>query len=224
MRRYVTATFALLIREQWDPLAIAEINAVLIGPGGPLKWVLRPIHLGFADDEASVRDQKTPLSIFSHVADIYLSSLSAAIAASPSASDLPPVPLLALLQPITHALCYAPAKHIHALAQANALLPLLSACDAAAAAVSTAESAPVAKKRRTGAVDAAVARAFEPFDALLAAPLDLGEPDGAGVQSARAVKRAVLRGVFEAAARAETPDANRRRLYTVCQEQSDEPL
>lgn len=36
IRRFVSVSFTLLQREAWDPNAIAEYNAVLSGPGGPM--------------------------------------------------------------------------------------------------------------------------------------------------------------------------------------------
>jgi ribosomal RNA-processing protein 1 len=39
IRRFVHASFLLLARENWDRQAIAEYNAILTGPGGPLQYV-----------------------------------------------------------------------------------------------------------------------------------------------------------------------------------------
>lgn len=171
------------------------------------------LPVSYIDELHSVQNSKTPLSILSHVSDIYLSSLSAALSTSTS---ITPVPLLSLLSPIVHALRYAPAKHIYGVAQSNAMLPLLAALDVEEVA------APPTKKRRTGTA-ADVARAFEPFDALLTASLDLGE-QAHGTTTLKVIKAAVIERVFEEAAKQETPDANRRRMYALCREHADEPM
>lgn len=39
VRRFVNATFRLLIRTKWDPAACQEYNNILCHEGGPLWWV-----------------------------------------------------------------------------------------------------------------------------------------------------------------------------------------
>jgi hypothetical protein len=43
VRKYVNASFRLLIREEWASLALAEYTDILTGKGGPLKSVLRQV-------------------------------------------------------------------------------------------------------------------------------------------------------------------------------------
>lgn len=55
MRRYVNATFRLLAREGWSEDAVNAVNAIMGGEGGPLAW----------------DDRRIPMSLSTHLADIY---------------------------------------------------------------------------------------------------------------------------------------------------------
>ena len=48
IRRFVSASFALLIRNDWSPALCEEHNAILRSTGGPLWYVDRNILFGLA--------------------------------------------------------------------------------------------------------------------------------------------------------------------------------
>ncbi|KIL71672.1 hypothetical protein M378DRAFT_155269 [Amanita muscaria Koide BX008] len=80
IRRFVNATFRLLICNGWNSDACEEYSDILTVQGG----VLCP------------SDNRVPTSLSFHLAEIYLEELEKALSASPSS---PPAPLLKLLKP-----------------------------------------------------------------------------------------------------------------------------
>ena len=38
VRKFVNASFRLLVRTEWDAAAVKEYNSILSGPNGPLWW------------------------------------------------------------------------------------------------------------------------------------------------------------------------------------------
>ena len=40
VRRFVNASFRLLIAENWSPMAVDKYNTILTGKGGPLEYVV----------------------------------------------------------------------------------------------------------------------------------------------------------------------------------------
>jgi len=82
VRRFVNASFRLLIREEWERTICETYNSILTDRGGPL----------------CPDDIRTPTSLSYHLADIYLEELDKALAKSPVDSPLP-APLSILLAP-----------------------------------------------------------------------------------------------------------------------------
>ncbi|PIL31428.1 hypothetical protein GSI_06129 [Ganoderma sinense ZZ0214-1] len=82
VRRFVNASFRLLIREGWDASVVNEYNAILTDRGGPL----------------CCDDSRVPTSLAYHLADIYLEELDKALGSSPVDAPLP-APLSTLLAP-----------------------------------------------------------------------------------------------------------------------------
>ncbi|KAI1793170.1 Nop52-domain-containing protein [Ganoderma leucocontextum] len=82
VRRFVNASFRLLIREGWDAAAVKEYNSILTGRGGPL-----------CSD-----DSRVPTSLAYHLADVYLEELDKALGSSPVDTPLP-APLSTILAP-----------------------------------------------------------------------------------------------------------------------------
>lgn len=64
MRRYVNATFRLLAREGWTEDAVEAVNTIMGGTGGPLAW----------------DDRRIPMSLSTHLADIYPEELDKVLA------------------------------------------------------------------------------------------------------------------------------------------------
>lgn len=83
IRKYVNASFRLLIREEWSSLALAEYTDILTGKGGPLKSVpyLAPNP---CSDSSSREDRKIPTSIAFHLADIYNEELNKVMCCDPA--------------------------------------------------------------------------------------------------------------------------------------------
>ncbi|PVG00915.1 Nop52-domain-containing protein [Serendipita vermifera] len=77
VRKFVNASFRLLIRENWDVKAMEEYSSIMSGRGGPLY----------------PEDRKIPTSLGYHLADIYNEELNKAMAANPEAAPVPLVPL-----------------------------------------------------------------------------------------------------------------------------------
>ncbi|KAG0707451.1 Nop52-domain-containing protein [Suillus ampliporus] len=80
VRKFVNASFRLLVRTKWDSSAVEEYNSILSGPSGPL----------------CPNDIRVPASLAFHLSEIYLDELEKALASSESP---PPAPLSTLLSP-----------------------------------------------------------------------------------------------------------------------------
>ncbi|KAF7798529.1 hypothetical protein EIP86_009750 [Pleurotus ostreatoroseus] len=96
IRRFVNATFRLLMRAQWDEAAIAD-------PG----------------------DMRVPSSLTCHIADIYLEELDKAYDTSPVEDPLP-APLSMLLQPLYDTMARTPTNATYTRIQSAFLDSLLS--------------------------------------------------------------------------------------------------
>jgi len=82
IRRYVNASFRLLMGAEWDSAACTEYNSILTDRGGPL----------------CPEDTRVPASLAYHLSDIYLEELDKALGTSPESSPLP-APLSTLFSP-----------------------------------------------------------------------------------------------------------------------------
>ncbi|KAK2461551.1 hypothetical protein APHAL10511_006014 [Amanita phalloides] len=108
VRRFVNATFRLLIRAKWDSTACESYNSILMIRGGPL----------------CPSDMRVPTSLSCHLADIYLEELEKALSSSPSA---PPAPLVTILEPFFSLAARTQNKIVYQRIQSEVLDPLLSA-------------------------------------------------------------------------------------------------
>ncbi|KAL1740962.1 nucleolar protein,Nop52-domain-containing protein [Schizophyllum fasciatum] len=110
IRRFVNASFRLLIRNDWNEDTCAEYNEILTRPGGgPL----------------CPSDQKIPSSLTYHVCDVYLEELDKAIASRED--DIPPAPLAILISPFLHLACRTINLRTYARVESTVLKPLLLA-------------------------------------------------------------------------------------------------
>ncbi|KJA25902.1 hypothetical protein HYPSUDRAFT_134377 [Hypholoma sublateritium FD-334 SS-4] len=80
VRRFINATFRLLLRSKWEGVHCEEYSQILVGESGPL----------------CPNDIRVPASLAYHIADIYVEELDKALANTPSPS---PAPLGLLLDP-----------------------------------------------------------------------------------------------------------------------------
>jgi len=174
MRRYIIVSLRLLAREDWDQRAIAHYNQVLIEEGGPL----------------CVEDAKTPLSIVSHCAEVFISSL-AVVANETSSASAFPIPLVDLIQPYIRAVCRASSKRIYDIVMDNVFEKLVD---------NDSEMLNRSVKRRR--LDAEEA---------------LSNLSGVTFKLPKefSIRQAVLRALFDQAAQPTTAENNRRKVYAL---------
>ncbi|KAI0652418.1 Nop52-domain-containing protein [Trametes meyenii] len=110
VRRFVNASFRLLIREGWDEAACREYNSILTDHGGPL----------------CSEDPRVPTSLAYHLADIYLEELDKALGNSPVPSPLP-APLSTLVAPFLTLAARTQTKTTYQRIQSALLDPLYTA-------------------------------------------------------------------------------------------------
>lgn len=78
IRRYVNASFRLSARAGWSTAAVDGINAILGAEHGPMSW----------------EDKSVPMSLATHLGDVYLQELDKVLADSEE-----PAPLVEILRP-----------------------------------------------------------------------------------------------------------------------------
>ncbi|GJE87686.1 Nop52 domain-containing protein [Phanerochaete sordida] len=108
VRRFVNASFRLLIRDEWDASVCTEYNTILSDKGGPL----------------CPEDPRVPVGLAYHLADIYIEELDKALAA---AEDPLPAPLGTLVAPFLALAARTPTKAAYDRLQSALLEPLLGA-------------------------------------------------------------------------------------------------
>ncbi|GAA6034458.1 hypothetical protein JCM8097_002735 [Rhodosporidiobolus ruineniae] len=196
VRRFVHVAMRLLQREGWDERAIAEYNAVLTGPAGPLH----------------VTDVKIPHSLAYHLSDIFVDEIErlASSTLSASADSAFPAersfPLNSLLAPFRSTLAICPTTTMFSRITTEVFTPLLDAM----------LPAPVQppSKRRKGAP----APKRPEYPGILALAVE-AEGAGEGDEAAgEEIGKQVLKRLFEEGGKAETSDVNRRRIYAFVSE------
>ncbi|KZT74939.1 Nop52-domain-containing protein [Daedalea quercina L-15889] len=110
IRRFVNASFRLLLRMHWEPSYCDQYNAILTERGGPL-----------CSD-----DTRVPTSLAYHLADIYLEELDKVLEDLPEPSP-PPAPLSMLLNPFFALAARAPTKITYERIQSALMEPLFTA-------------------------------------------------------------------------------------------------
>ncbi|KAI0049251.1 ribosomal RNA processing protein [Auriscalpium vulgare] len=184
VRRYVNASFRLLLRAQWEPKLCQEYNDILTAPGGPL----------------CPNDNRVPLSLAYHLSDIYLEELDKVLSPSTGSDgdELPPAPLDTLLSPFLGLAARTSSKDTYERVRSAFLNPLFEAL------ITTHNDEPPSQKRRrllesdlTSVVDRT-----RVSDSATDRPL--GKP---------ALRQALLKQLFNVASDPETRDSNRRKLY-----------
>ncbi|KAI0756336.1 Nop52-domain-containing protein [Daedaleopsis nitida] len=110
VRRFVNATFRLLIRADWDASACKEYISILSNRGGPL----------------CPDDTRVPTSLAYHLADIYIEELDKALGSSAVDSPLP-APLSTLFAPFFTLAARTPTTVTYRRIQSALLDPLLTA-------------------------------------------------------------------------------------------------
>ncbi|KAH9937374.1 Nop52-domain-containing protein [Fomitopsis serialis] len=110
VRRFVNASFRLLMRMDWEPSSCERYNSILAQRGGPL-----------CSD-----DIRVPTSLAYHLADIYLEELDRALGISPEPSPSP-APLSTLLNPFFILAARTPTKITYDRIQSVLFEPLFTA-------------------------------------------------------------------------------------------------
>ncbi|KAF8560066.1 ribosomal RNA processing protein [Imleria badia] len=107
VRRFLNASFRLLIRVKWDQAALQDYTSILTNTGGPL----------------CPTDVRVPAGLTFHLAEIYLEELENAV----STSDSPvPVPILALLSPFISLAAHTPTNTTYKHLEETLFRPLLT--------------------------------------------------------------------------------------------------
>uniref|UniRef100_D8PRA3 Nop52-domain-containing protein n=1 Tax=Schizophyllum commune (strain H4-8 / FGSC 9210) TaxID=578458 RepID=D8PRA3_SCHCM len=110
VRRFVNASFRLLLRNDWSEEVCSEYNEILTRPGGgPL----------------CPSDQKIPSSLGYHVCDVYLEELEKAVASRED--EIPSVPLAILISPFLNLASRTINSRTYARVESTVFKPLLSA-------------------------------------------------------------------------------------------------
>ncbi|EKM84116.1 hypothetical protein AGABI1DRAFT_117560 [Agaricus bisporus var. burnettii JB137-S8] len=108
IRRFVNASFRLLIKANWDEKTCSAYNSLLISEGGPLHPT----------------DVRVPMGLPGHLSDVYLEELEKAISATSEQSPLP-VPLGILLDPFFALMAQTSSNSIYKRIESSLLKPLL---------------------------------------------------------------------------------------------------
>ncbi|KAF8323159.1 Nop52-domain-containing protein [Clavulina sp. PMI_390] len=220
IRRYMNASFRLLIRNGWDPEACEKHNQILGGEGGPLS----PI------------DNKAPSGLQYHVADIYLPELEKALASFPDSNS--PVPISIILQPFIQLATLTPSNITFKRIQTSVFDSLLSSLSDASSAppIPPPSSEPSRKRQKTASTkgSSSAGSTISPDAALPDIPLahivtrssistssEEAKKTGS-IATPKEVASAVISTLFREASQEGTRDANRRRLYAICKAARDE--
>ncbi|KAJ1302735.1 hypothetical protein OPQ81_003048 [Rhizoctonia solani] len=196
IRRFVNATFRLLLKHDWNVEACDAINGILQGSGGPL----------------CPDDKKVPASLSYHLGDIYLEELDKALDTNDNGCE---TPLITLLTPFINLSSRTSNKITYDRMQSALFVPLL---DALAARATTPNADVTDSQRRKRK------RSSETYVNLIEStckPKAQGEASPS-TTSPRDVAREVLKAIFEEAGHTDTKDANRRKMYALWKERMAE--
>ncbi|KAG9119151.1 hypothetical protein FRC07_005983 [Ceratobasidium sp. 392] len=197
IRRFVNATFRLLLKHNWDSQACADVNETLKGKGGPL----------------CPDDNTVPASLSYHLADIYLEELNKVL---DTTDHQPSIPLITLIDPFINLAARTLNKVTYERMQTALITPLLDALGARITVSQAAEEPSSSRKRKRGTWEAYSYL----IDSVSAPPSrSKGEEKEFG---AREVAKAILKAIFEAAGREETTDTNRRKMYALWKTRTEE--
>jgi ribosomal RNA-processing protein 1 len=141
---------------------------------------------------------RVPTSLAYHLADIYLEELDKAIASSPAASPLP-APLLTLLSPFFELVARTPNNTTYKRVQSALFDPLFDAL----------------KPGRSDNPDIETLQNIMTNACLL-------NPHADGGMGSAALRKALLRRIFEVASDQQTRDSNRRKMYAFWKDNAED--
>ena len=206
IRRFVNASFRLLIRTNWEEKTCKLYNDILTSEKGPLWYV--PMRTGICPTWTlnSPTDTRVPLGLPNHLSDIYLEELNRASAVTSEQKPLP-VPLGPLLDPFILLMAQTPTVAVYKRIHSVLLIPLLEALGTP----SRSDDEPSSKRIR---------RDLDSYSDLIANAC-FDDPQAGRTDSAELKKR-LLKRVFEIASHPETKDASRRKMYALWKERAEE--
>ncbi|OSX66937.1 hypothetical protein POSPLADRAFT_1051101 [Postia placenta MAD-698-R-SB12] len=191
IRRFVNASFRLLMKTEWDSAACDECNSIYTSRGGPL----------------CPDDTRVPASLGYHLADIYLEELDKALGTT-STSPPPPAPLSTLFTPFFTLAARTHTNATYQRIQSELLEPLYAALKPPQE-----EDEPPRHKRP---------RLSAPSYPHLVENACLSDPKAEGAVKRGALRKALLRRMFDIASEQDTRDANRRKLYALWKSQMED--
>ncbi|CAE7203137.1 unnamed protein product [Rhizoctonia solani] len=195
IRRFVNATFRLLLKHDWNGEACDAINGILQGAGGPL----------------CPDDKTVPASLSYHFADIYLEELDKALETGDNDCE---TPLITLLQPFIHLSSRTSNKITYGRMQTALFVPLLDTL-VTRATIPSADSADSQQRKRK--------RSSETYPNLVeSACKPKTQVDGAPSATPQDVAKEVLKAIFDVAGHIDTKDANRRKMYALWKDRMEE--
>ncbi|CAE6456989.1 unnamed protein product [Rhizoctonia solani] len=205
-RRFVNATFRLLLKHDWNNEACDAINGILQGSGGPL----------------CPDDKTVPASLSYHLADIYLEELDKALDTSDKDGK---TPLITLLNPFIHLASRTSNKITYGRMQTTLFTPLLDTLIAHTKTPGTdAVDSQQRKRKRSSEMYSNLVesqrkrkRSSEMYSNLVESVCkpEIQAEDTTPATSPYDVAREVLKAIFEVAGQADTKDANRRKMYAL---------
>lgn len=192
VRRFVNASFRLLMQVEWDKSACDEYNNILSDTGGPL----------------CPSDIRVPGSLAYHLADIYLEELEKALSNFPNPPP-PPAPLYTLLRPFLILAAQTSTSMTYKRIQSALFEPLFLTLS------NPIEDQPRSAKRirlMDGDTD---------LYPNLVANACYEDPNAEGKIGGALLQKMLLRSLFEVASQPETRDSNRRKMYTLWKEMNE---
>ncbi|KAJ3558977.1 hypothetical protein NM688_g614 [Phlebia brevispora] len=193
IRRFINASFRLLMRVQWDSSTLQEYNSILTDSGCPL----------------CPGDVRVPSSLASHIADIYLEELDKSFVTPPVLNPLP-APLSVLLQPLYTMLARTPVNATSRRMEEAVINPLLSALS----------ERPQEEDEDGERIRKRMRLSNELYETLVKNACADSPVDGPLPKAA--LKRSVLKQIFDTASGEGTRDANRRKLYALVKAHTDD--
>ena len=205
IRRFVHASFVLLIKNGWAPPLCQEHSAILVSAGGPLWCVMIGPTVGPTFEvltnpalfPRSPSDPRVPQGLSYHLTETWLTELEKAAAATPSQK---PVPMKLVFEPFLTFAAKTPNKVSYQQVQANLLDPVLSAL---APPPGLTDEQPQSERSQTGdnLPNLLANSCLSPQDE----PLDRSQ-----------LRKGLLEYIFEVASQEDSRDSNRKKLYAIC--------
>ncbi|PSS29624.1 hypothetical protein PHLCEN_2v2772 [Hermanssonia centrifuga] len=185
VRRFVNASFRMLIRSGWDQSLCSEYNTILTDRGGPL----------------CPQDTRVPTSLAYHLTDIYLEELDKALGSS--SSPILPAPLSTLITPFFALAALTTVNTTYKRVQDALLEPMFTALS------------PRQIDHTKGDTRSPKRARVEVLYEDIASNACLSDPKKEGAMEMGFVRKALLTYMFDVASKPETRDANRRKLYAL---------